>query len=1361
MNTPVASAPDRLPLERRVRVRTEQGERQTDFQPVSHYSEVHAWVLIGDPGAGKSDVFTERNQAEGGTCLSARDFVEIGPGNNWHEPLFIDGLDEISSSAAPGDTALGRIRAKLQALGVPRFRISCREADWRGSADSAALQRLVGPQDFLELHLEPLSREEARTLVAFWCDTDTGKAEAFLQEAEQRGLDGLLDNPQNLRMLVKATASGWPGSRLQTYAQACAELVKEESPEHRAAQHEAPRPHTELLRAAEYLCAVLLLSGKTSWALQRADNTPADSFALNDLPTQLPGTPEWASCRAVLGTRLFRGAGGLFYPVHRTVAEYLGARHLLERLQAGLPTGRLLALMLGEDGGTVPELRGLHAWLAAITIGDVRAELITHDPLGVVLYGDVHDFTRAEKRKVLEALGQEARRYTFFRSQDWSSEPFGALATADMEEAFRAVLTSPDRSPPHLALVDCVLDALAHGQAMPGLKPELEQVIRDASYWPGSRAEALRVLLAQEKQTNNWSVSVQLLQDIAADRVKDAEDELLGTLLATLYPGQIPAVTLWRHFQKPKSDALIGAYWEFWHHLADKYAPAEDIPILLDALIAQGYQLGNQHDRLNSAGVIGKLLCRGLTAYGAEIDVPRLYRWLSLGLGPHFYCPLDREHQSAIREWLRIHSNRYKALFEYGLQQQLDEQHVGHTFWQLQKLLYQAPEPPDADQWYLGLANQMTPDAQRRHLLAMAFYFTESNSGINPALEILETWRATHPNDAPWIDEFLQRPYPPSAPEQEHINFEIEHKRRIEEGERQKIEFFRKALPSFQTEAADLGALVAVGNAYLHFFHDPPGDTPQERLLNLLNQDYDWVRQALHGLRQCLWRKDLPSMQDILDLHAKQRRYNLATPCLAAMALRQEEDPATALALPDNLLETVVAFRLTNDYENRPEWFKSLLVTRPDILARVMLPLATNEIAAKKEHVSGLYQLAHDSDYAALAREIVPTLIACFPAKAHKKQLGSLRLLIAAALHRLDKDAALDLIAAKLSDKSLDVAQHVYWLGAGLQLAPTLYLDQTRHYVSQSQLRGGHLADLLRAQRQERDDPRPVWPVTVLELLIQLLGPRSSPRTWRSGAGWVTPAMELGSFLEGLFTTLAGLPDHEATEALTRLQNNPKLTHWNEVLRRAAFDQQITRRKAHFQPAGVLRVCNTLANLKPASAADLWALTQDHLRQLIRRIRDENTNDYRQYWADAKPKSEEECRNALLSDLKLRLESLSITAEPEVRYADDKRADIKVSAEGYSIPIEIKCEWNSDLWKAIEAQLIAKYTRDPACGGFGLYLVLWFGGSWQKATPLDGGARPKTPAELQQRLTASIPEQHRHKIAVLVLDCSLPPPKTT
>ncbi|MBC7608644.1 MAG: hypothetical protein H7228_03565, partial [Polaromonas sp.] len=496
-----------------------------------------------------------------------------------------------------------------------------------------------------------------------------------------------------------------------------------------------------------------------------------------------------------------------------------------------------------------------------------------------------------------------------------------------------------------------------------------------------------------------------------------------------------------------------------------------------------------------------------------------------------------------------------------------------------------------------------------------------------------------------------------------------------------------------------------------------------------------------------------PTAGEIIKLNAEGRRYNLATPCLAAMELRwAEEDPANAMNLPDSVLEMMAAFRLTNNYETTPEWFKRLVVTRADVMARVMSPLITTQIAGKKEHADGLYALAHDPDYAAIAKLITPDILNSFPRKAQKNQLQSLRLLIIALMTRLDKSTQLEIIADRLADKSGDVAQRVYWLTAGLQLAPAIYLEPARQYISHTQARTSHLIALIHEQR-ERNSPQAALPLAALELMIELLGPQCSPRL-SSGFGWVSPAMELARYVEGLISTLAGMPDEKAQLALASLLQHKELKPWEDTLRRAMFDQQLTRRKALFKPASVAQVSSTLANLAPANAADLCALTLDHLQQLGREIRDGNTNDYRQYWREEHPEIEDNCRDRLLSDLKIRLNPLGISAEPEGRYADEKRADIKVSAQGYNIPIEIKREMHKDLWKAIQHQLIARYTRELASDGYGIFLVFWFGGAGQPVAG-DGGARPKTAPELQERLQQIVPVSHQQKIAVLVIDCSL------
>jgi hypothetical protein len=1327
-------------------------------ESVGRYSDVQAWVLIADPGAGKTDVFETLSQNEGGQYIKARDFVDMGMPETWTEPIFIDGLDEVTSGNAQGTTVIGQIRNKLLQLGTPKFRISCREADWRGSADSSALQRLVGEGSFLELHLLPLNRAESTALVAQWQGQGQDSAETFIREAESHDLAGLLDNPQTLSMLVKAMKSNgsvWPESKTQVYNIACNELAREFNDEHLASKQRNSPPIHDLHTAAGYLCAVMLLSSSSHAVLQRRNDASQSIMAVNEMLTSAD-SPTQAICQAALETRLFKGVGlGGFVPVHRTVAEYLGANYLNERIKASLPASRVLALMLGLDAGVVPELRGLHAWLAAIAPDTLRRELIDHDPLGVVLNGDVRDFTRAQKLYLIEALHKEAKRDPHFRRQNWTSKPFGALATKNMANDFKAWFQSPDRSLAHLALVDCLLDAVANGDDMPGLAQELELIVRDKSFLPELRKAALGILADYADRDKNYLIQIELLHDVFNNVVNDPEDEILGGLLFRLYPHNIPPSNIWHYLRRPKSQQEMRTYWSFWHNLPERTSDPFVIPILLDGLKTRGFQLNSQDDYLRLAAVVGKLLSAGVTSCGAQLDISRLYDWLSLGLGPHDDSPLQHQHQTIIGQWLTEHPSTFKALFEYGLSlKEADtDQTANAKLWRIDARLYGAKLPEDASDWYLRLAKASEGEDLRQGLVLRAFYAAKDRYSTNAALELLEKWLAENIADIHWIEEFLCCKYPPSEPEQKFIDSRKKSKERQAETKRETVKFFGKTLPSLTTESPNLGALAEIGNAYLKFYGGTEKETPRERMLALLNDDPEWVSLALEGLRRCLFRNDLPSTTDIIELKEKGKRYTLASPCLAAMALRFDEQPDSALDLPDTTLATLAAFRLTNDYNETPAWFNAMVKNRPDILSEVMQCLVSKQIASKQEHVDGLYALAHSRDYAEIAPCITPKLIDEFPHKASKNQLKNLRLLIAAMMNWLTPQIQLSLIEKKLAASTLDVAQHVYWLTTGTQVAPELYLQRTKEFVEKSQIRINYLYDMVN-ERQARHNFRVDLPAPSQAFLIGLLAPSCHPSSWRR-SGIVTPKMELGRYVAELISALAAKPDEEASQSLSELAQRHDLKQWLETLNRAIYDQRIVQRKAQFKPASVDAVCKTLANLKPANAADLWALTVDYLTQLRNSIRNGSTNDYRQYWSGDTPELENDCRNALLSDLNLLVKRIGIAAESESRYADDKRADIKIISTPYHVPIEIKCENNPEVWTGISNQLIAKYGRDTHSDGYGIYLVFWFTGTF-KGAAADGGAKPKTPQELESRLKATVPEALRQKIAVLVIDCSKP-----
>lgn len=1348
------SQEDRLPLEREVRTRDKDGQLSTP-QSLTHFRDLHAWVLLADPGAGKSDVFASLSNSEAGTCISARDFVDMDLPDGWQAPLFIDGLDEITAGSSPGTTPLGHIRQKLQQLGTPKFRISCREADWRGHADAAALERLVGDGNFAELHLAALTHAQLVALIAHWQACTEAQAETFMQEAARHDLEGLLDNPQTLRLLAKAisaTDNQWPDNKTTTYAMACAQLVREHNEEHLANSRDSTPLDDQTLLAAGYLCAVMLLSASGGIALQRPSQPHSGVVTLPELEST-GSAPDLPTCRFALHTRLFRGDGkGDFWPVHRTVAEYLGAHYLSTRINTGLPVNRVLALMLGQDGGLVPELRGLHAWLAAVAPPDLRRELIKHDPLGVVLNGDVRAFNRIDKLAVLDALQHEATQDASFRRQNWISRPFGALATPDMEDDFRAILQSLERSPAHQAVLECVLDALTHGQPMPALASVLEQVVRDKTYLSGLRTTALTALVAVARHDKDYSKLTQLLADVHCNEVEDLQDELLGTLLGALYPTHISSTKLWHYFRNPKTEHFFGAYRMFWHELPKQQTAQSEIETSLDALVSINYQLKDEDDPFDASELIGELLVQGLSQHREKTDAARLYRWFGLSLGEHFVSRLQPKHAAFIKQWLEAHPTIYKALFEYGLSTLTQENlNPGLGWWRINAMFHGAAEPADGQNWYLSLAKKTTNDDWRHQLIFNAIRLAEHAGEKDADIALLKNWKSFYPSDAQWVDVVLKHRRAPPEPYPGYLTEQNEVKAKRAQREREKTAFFQKLLPAFDPGPAHLGALVEVAKVYLNNFRSKDQTTPKDRLLTLLNQDPEWVRLALHGLRQCLVRQDLPSAEEIIVLAGESRRYHLATPCLAAMALRETEDPATTLDLPAATLETVVAFQLTSLFGDNPIWFKRLLIEKASVAAKVMLKYIQAQITGKNEHIHGPSDLVYNSDYAAVAQQITLQLLMDFPAKAYKTLLPTLQTLISAAMRYLTQEVLLRLTATKLASKTLDVGQHVYWLATGLQLDSTTYMEPMRRYVGNNQTRIHHVFNFLYQQRGVRNLGVNLPPAAQI-YLIGLLGPKSNPEVPRSG---IYDETEIGSDVANLIHSIANAPDELAAQALTDFQQRQDMKQWHDSLKRALYDQRIARRKALFRPATVKQVCNTLANRQPASAADLWALTVDHLTQLAGEIRNGSTNDYRQYWANNEPKLENDCRDALLSDLKQRLATVGVAAEREGNYADDKRADIKVIASPHHIPIEVKRETHPDLWKAIGSQLIAKYGRESASDGYGIYLVFWFSGKLMPAAG-DGGNKPKTPQELQLRLTATIPEAHKNKITVLVVDCSKP-----
>ncbi len=1351
------------------------GERpqheESQSRPLEEFRDSPAYVLVGDPGAGKTTAFEEECEALGEqACLvTARDFLTFDPQNHpeWRgKTLYIDGLDEIRAGTSDVRTPFHEIRGRLDALGKPRFRLSCREADWLGENDRKHLEAVSPDSSVTVLRLDPLTDRDVASILD--ARPDIPDADAFIKAAKERRVEGLLPNPQTLEMLadVVGAGEGWPESRMQTFEMACRQMVREHNDEHAAAQEpDGPPPPDQLLDAAGRLCALQLISGGSGYTLRGQPDEEYPVLDQCDYDSQV--------LRLALATKLFKGASSnRFSPVHRHIAEYLGARHLARVIQERLPTRRVIALMEGEDGTVVTEMRGLSAWLAAQS-PVARMDLIERDPIGVGLYGDIGGVSLEERRALLASLKREGIRLGSL----WSSAAaFGELATPPMGPVLREILTDPGRSRDDELFTGFVLRALSEGTPLPDLGALLLEIVRDKTRWPSVNTSALNAFIHNSPDSRDRADELKsLLADIRGERVSDPDNELLGILLYELYPRYLSPSEVWDCFYATRDrESFFGMYYGFYMLGLPEKSSDDQVTQLLDSLNERFSGLrptAENSSRLENLPV--KLLARGLQAHGDQVAIGRLYDWLDLGFTKDRPMPAtgDQKDIQQIGSWLEHRPDLLKAIVMEGMGRcpESDESRM-HMVGVLHRW-YGASWPSDFGLWCLEQAVSMAGERPHvaEHLLGWAVHAHREHSGnAGLSLEILQE----RTQETPRLRERLEELLSPPRYYQEHLEQEEKLRQEEEEKRQQELDYIRSRKTAFLENRAPAALLYHIATLYVQ---------GAEVLEESLGGERSLIDAALHGLWNSIHREDVPTLEEILRLREQDRMHYLGEPFLAG--IEEAAKTTDVCQLEDDLICRAIAFHCNWPLLNRNcRWYERLLSERPEMVAQVLVESAVSGFRSGREHIEMISELAYDKGLVQVARHASLPLLRAFPTRCKSKQIEALDHLLKAAIQHADREAVQALIEAKLSRKSMNDSQRVYWLAAGLIVSPGAYEDLLREFSEGRESRMRHLTTFFSSRGSARSVAAGLRS-PALELLVRLVGSIVGPEEQWKG-GYFTPSMEASRLASGLIQRLAACPAKEASGALARLLEDESLSQWHDVLSRAQDEQRVIRRDAGYQHPDIAQICKTLDGGTPANAADLAALLMDLLQgpperpgcprgraeapaqgsvrgvPLALQIRG-NTDGWRQYWnvdsngSPTGPRHEDVCRDALVDALR-RLLGEGVDAQPEGQYANDKRADIRVSCGDFQVPVEIKKNMHRDLWRALRDQLISSYTTDPATGGYGIYLVFWFGREYTQPPP--SGGRPADPEELSERLAAeaNLSPVEARKISICVVDVSRP-----
>ena len=1336
---------------------------------LSEFRDAGAYVLLGDPGMGKTTAFErESGEEPAGRFSTVRDFLTLPPGlgGSTPETLFLDGLDEVRAAADDPRRPFDRLRERLAGRGRPRFRLSCRPLEWLGEDDRVRLKALSPDGEVVVLRLEPLDEAEiAAFLKGKRGHSDTSlwltASSAYLSAA-------MIGNPLTLRLFAEAARSGeeWPRSWREAFERACSRLVVERNPQHRI-RPAKPHESEALLDAAGELSARLLLCGAAGFALP--PEFGSDDYLALDAESAALGSPY----RLALGSRLFVGetASGI-EPAHRWFAEFLAARYLARRVDDGFPRLRLLALLTGSDGAPPSLLRGLAAWLATLSL-PLRARLVAADPYAVAQYGDLEEFSLAERRALLDEL----RRRAEHSPVDIYSGLADRLLTApDLLDEVVRMLRSDDRTPSDEAALQFVLPSLPDSPPEE-LADELLRTATDSSRpgetrWLAARAFVTSIPSDREDELLN------LLRQIRDGEMADPDDDLRGQLLDRLYPGRISPSEVWDYLPQEGRGTDSGA-WPFWTlELLERSSP-NHIEELLDALSsrqsASRPAVPPDWKRLALRDLPARLLTCGLGTLGEKIDIARLHDWLRVANSEPRSQSLGPAGAEGVREWLSQRPAIQKAVLTEALIRLRDTDDGSLRYHDSLHLLY-GTLPPDYGRFCLDTARdwaQVHPNLARWLLSEAVTALQDGTETENLPLDLLFELAGETPLLAERLPPLLRTDL-----EDDYFLVRDEELREAADTDARANEWLTRVqenLDMLRENRVPLPLLYDLGSAFYGHLPESEGSAPSERFRRLFRGDEETIAAAWAALRGTPTRPDAPPVSEIARMGEHRRRNEESSaPWFVPAFLAAARDAADAA--PDGIppwsdedLERVLAFHYARPRRQygEPALAERLATERPELAAKVIVEFAGVELRTGGEPTDLCYDLAAAEGLSAVAPLAVPPLLRAFPTRASAAQLESLKWLLRAALRRADPAALAPVIAKKANSRTVTPAQRVLWLATGLMISPDEYGQPLAALLKADPNRAAALGEFLFAgEPGDRGIFPEVADARTLGLLIRALGDLVKPSEWKAVQfRWVGAYERIEVVVGELIRRLGADPSAPATAVLDVLIADEGMVAWRSKLTSARECQRPLARDAAFRHPSPEELSAVLNDGSPASAADLAALITERLLEIGDDLRGGDANPWRLFWNETGPgrepaetKHEDSCRDALLSLLRAALPE-GVKVWPEGRHADDRRSDLRVTYGNFAVPVEIKKNTHRKVWSSASRQLAARYATDPAADGYGIYLVLWMDPA--RTSPAPEGRRPKSPEEMEERLRKGLvldglPRTDARKISVCVLDVRRP-----
>ena len=1317
-------------------------EQFDDISPqlFAQYFEVSNIILLGDPGSGKTYTFEAAAEVEKAKFLSVRQFLATQGKACKGQIIYLDGLDEFRSRIDDKNAILEVIKL-LNSLGCPQLRLSCRVADWLGKTDLSLFEKsYFCDNPYVVLKLEPLTEDEIAIILQ---NKGIKDIKGFVLEAEKRGIEKLLGNPQTLLMLsdIIAQHGSWPETKRELFEKSSQILLTEHNRE-RIGPGLGEHTNEELMAPAGAVCASILISDVAGISL-------IESNLSHDYPTyrSVPFN-DFKMVQSCLMRRAFSfidvGKESVSY-IHRTIAEYLAATWLAAQVRNGLPIRRVLSL-IGIEAHPASELRGLHAWLAVL-LPEHAAILINNDPYGILMYGDARSLSLTDRQSLLNSLELLSQKDPWFRATNWSDAPLGALSGSDMVTSFQRILCDSNFSS-HLKSV--VLDAIKNGPPLPQMNTSLVNILVNPEATYHERSDALDALLRMAPDAA--SIVTEVFKSGQLDDSKSVR--LKADIIAELYtpnfdPDDVVAL-IDAYLTGPKRDGY-GEISILSYKLPDN--SLQDILDKLSKRLSEKHADEVSRNKNEVCNIFSSMLLRLLKS-NTNYQVIQLWQWLK-----GYKCMRGSGYPGRgddIHEWLLQHPPLVLEMFKIAL----DEFDLEKTVWDFlydfrEIVMYSLPINALAS---LSLCLLKCKDTlnKKDYLLYQIcgnLIFESDPLSIEYVEDFLKL-ADIHDQLKKYRDELCICIIPEwrqrnSKEKKEH---EEQNENRREQNRIQLLQN-KESIRSGQ----NLGALKFLALIYFGYLVDVDHELhPREKLKAEIGTELSII--ALEGFSQIIKRSDLPSPTDIAILAAKNRHYDWWFAILAGMdEAWQKEEKLDSFS--DKLLKTALALAMLLPEKKDRLWKEHLLDTRRDIVESVFKDIAIVGCADKIDVMNFSTHIRSLKQVEPWRNELALSLLIKFPLTDHHLLMNLIFTVIS------DNKSHGDLIALARTQTGArgrsKKEQRALWLTVGFLLDCQCFEDAIINYAKTREWVIWIVRDIIHGVNNQID-----FSIEQIEILIRLVGGKF-PSVQTPTEGWTGNhnPWDATQFVQKLIDNLSAFPDLIASQALKRLLDNNGLTSYHNHLKHALANQVAIRREKEYKQPTWHEVTEALHGGRPANIADLHALILDHLETLRIEIRQSNTDTYKAFWRCDQygkvdcPEIEDICRDRLIELLKIQLLPLGLRIEPEGHMVADKRADIVIlPPPGQKLPLELKRDTHKDIWEACQTQMERLYTRDPEAAGYGIYVVFWFGDKrvGRIVTPPSGINPPQSPEDLARSLRSLIPNDKRHCLEVVVIDATPP-----